>query len=414
MAGELAGTSLPRSRCPASLNDTLLRFSIDASVLQVAGSDIRFTHQLLQESLASRVLVEACQRTDKPATPFWPTRAWWRPGPWDVVAELAAEACLQDEALLQRLLAWLATAQPEVAARAWRSAGEPDMGAAWQQRCLRPWQAVLTDVAAHPDPRARAAIGRALAAFDADHRLGIGLRRADGVPDIAWVTIDDAQPWVYQGKPAKPLPRYALSAYPITIRQFQAFIDGGGYADDQWWQGLPDRPDQPANGWWRDANSPRETVNWSEAIAFCNWLSDKLQMPGITLPTEHQWERAAAGTTGREYPWGDGYRAGYANINERSSDVEGGVYIQRTTAVGLYPHASPDGLFDLAGNVWEWCLDKYDPNEPERDASRVFRGGSWNYGAGSCRAACRDRLLPGSRGDGVGFRVCVVSPILKR
>ena len=148
-------------------------------------------------------------------------------------------------------------------------------------------------------------------------------------------------------------------------------------------------------------------------MAYCAWLSDALGL-AIRLPTEWEWERAARGTDGREYPWGDGYRVGYANIDEKNSGA-GPTYLQQTTAVGVYPQgASPEGVLDLSGNVWEWCLNESkDPEriQPGGTGSRVVRGGSWGGSRHHARAACRSGDGPLNRGGNLGLRVLCVSHI---
>jgi formylglycine-generating enzyme required for sulfatase activity len=153
-------------------------------------------------------------------------------------------------------------------------------------------------------------------------------------------------------------------------------------------------------------------VDWYEAVAFSRWLAAQLNQP-IRLLTEQEWEKAARGTDGREYPWGNGYIKGRANVDESG---EKGEYLAQTTAVGLYPmDNSPYGVRDMTGNVWEWCLNKYDqPEQIEPDTSggrRVLRGGSWFLNPEFARAAHRYRDLPDFRGNDRGFRVLLSAPI---
>ena len=408
-----AATSLPRTNWPAGIAE-LLDFSRDASVLQLAGDDLRFTHQLLQEALASRALRQACD-SGLPASHFWPAHHWWQRNGWEVVAEIAAESLAGDLAAVQRLIGWLAQANPGLALDVWRRADAPPLPPDSLQATAAQWRPRLADASTEPSPLARAAIGRWLGALGLDDRPGIGLR-ADGLPDIGWVPIKSPKGFVYQGGRHPPLPDFDIARYPVTHRQFQAFIDAGGYAEPRWWQGLAQRIDAPVDAAWPDPNAPRESVNWYVAVAFCRWLSAALN-EDIRLPTEQQWERAASGTEGREYPWGQGYRVGNANCDEVTFDkLPGGVNVGRSTAVGIYPLTSAEGVFDLAGNVWEWCLnerEKPDKVGTAGDASRVLRGGSWYFNAQNLRAAFRFVDPPDGRGFNVGFRVCRVAPIDK-
>ena len=149
---------------------------------------------------------------------------------------------------------------------------------------------------------------------------------------------------------------------------------------------------------------PVDSVNWYEAQAYAAWL-------GGSLPTEAQWEFAARGEAGRKYPWGNHYptreRANFFTSDSKPDSEE----------VGSHPRGStPEGVQDLAGNVWEWCRDwfevypvagdlKLDPLGPLHGTGRVLRGGSYFYDVTLLRAALRNNDLPVSRYLNFGFRV---------
>lgn len=147
---------------------------------------------------------------------------------------------------------------------------------------------------------------------------------------------------------------------------------------------------------WRDSkwNGPTQPVvgvSWWEADAFCRWA-------GCRLPTEREWEAAARGPEGWDYPWKGEWREGICN----SSEADLGV----TTPVGIFPDsAAVCGAHDMAGNVWEWCNDIWDPSKlSDPDAGRVLRGGSWFNYLHLCRSAIRNFRRPDDRNDFYGFR----------
>jgi len=160
-------------------------------------------------------------------------------------------------------------------------------------------------------------------------------------------------------------------------------------------------PDVPIWGW-QDKN-PMVNVRWNDAQAYCKWA-------GGSLPTEAQWEKAARGIDGREYPWG--------KVFDRSRLQCG---TDRTGMAGRFATgASPWGVLDMAGNVWEWCSDWYDedyyrrapshnPPGPATGEKRVLRGGSWgNRNPDSFRVSYRYRNPPGGKSDRFGFRAASV------
>jgi len=261
-------------------------------------------------------------------------------------------------------------------------------------------------------PPRRLAIGDRLAEIG-DPRAGVGLDDR-GLPALDWVEIPGGE-FIYGEGEKRKLSTFHMARYPITNVQYQAFIDAGGYegkSASAWWRDL--KQPKPAQSSWPQANRPRTNVDWYEAVAFSRWLSTQLGYE-VRLPSEEEWERAACGRDGREYPWGKDYRTGYANIDEKNSKA-GEWYLEQTTAVGVYPQgASGEGVLDLAGNVWEWCLDKYgSPGKVEVDTSddsRVARGGSWGYGPDDARGSRRSGLLPDFHLNDRGFRLVSSAPI---
>jgi formylglycine-generating enzyme required for sulfatase activity len=165
---------------------------------------------------------------------------------------------------------------------------------------------------------------------------------------------------------------------------------------------------------------PVEGVSWHDAMEFCNRLSQRLGRR-YTLPSEAQWEYACRAGTTTPFHFGDTITPKLASYNASVSYGDGpiGEYWQQTTPVASFP-ANGWGLYDMHGNVWEWCADPWHETyegAPENDRpwidetadktrSRLLRGGCWDYVPGVCRSACRGIDHPGNRNDRVGFRVC--------
>ena len=223
------------------------------------------------------------------------------------------------------------------------------------------------------------------------------------------------------------LDEYLVGRYPVTVAQFRAFVRATAYrttAEEQgsgwvyvrrWcqvsgadWQ----HPRGPASDVVAEPDHPVVQVSWDDAGAFCAWASQVLGRT-VRLPTEAEWEKAARGTDGRTYPWG--------NDTPDESHCNFGWKPGGTTPVGHYsPQGdSPYGCVDMAGNVWEWTssLGKPYPYRADdgreaggRYGDRVVRGGGFGHYAGFLRAAFRSWLDPFDRLGGLGFRVCA-SPI---
>jgi formylglycine-generating enzyme required for sulfatase activity len=266
-------------------------------------------------------------------------------------------------------------------------------------------------------PPERAHLWRTLGKLGLDDRPGVGVK--DGLPDIDWVEVPQGEFIYGEEKVQISLDAFRIARYPITNAQFQCFIEDGGYETDTWWRWLAERP-KSERPHWNYPNHPRETVSWYEAMAFCCWLDARLheremlaQGLEVRLPTEEEWEKAARGTDGREFPWGN-YESGYANIDDTYQDA-GSYHLGQTTAVGLYPQgASPYGAMDMAGNVLEWCLSESgNPGDvPSRgEDARWFRGGCWYYDREFARCAFREVAASWDRSYTLGFRVVCGAPI---
>lgn len=200
------------------------------------------------------------------------------------------------------------------------------------------------------------------------------------------------------------LTRFYLSRHPVTNAQYEMFDPSHA------------RKRAPGAG----DRHPVIYVSSAEAVKFCQWLSSR-ERRRYRLPTEAEWEYAARGTDGRKYPWGDQEgRGDLANFADRNtvfawSDREIDDGFAESSPVGAFPvGASPFGIEDMAGNVWEWCIDflqpyrgtpKTNPPGAKTGAKRVYRGGSWKSRFNSLRATTRGSNVPNYSCNDLGFRV---------
>ncbi len=260
-------------------------------------------------------------------------------------------------------------------------------------------------------PRVRAAAGNALSRLG-DPRPGVGVG-TDGLPDIAWMPVEAGE--FPMGSNAasddeKPihsvdLDAFAIAKYPITNSQYACFVAATGREPPKHWGGRTP-PDELHT-------HPVRNVSWKNAAAFCDWLSEESGM-AIRLPTEAEWEKAARGTDGRTYPWGNESDKIQTLCNMNGTGIEG------TSPVGIFPAGeSPYKVAEMAGNVREWVNDWYDkdyyrvsprdnPQGPERGEYRVLRGGSWINSGSYVRSANRYNNFPDNWNVNDGCR-CVRS-----
>jgi formylglycine-generating enzyme required for sulfatase activity len=195
------------------------------------------------------------------------------------------------------------------------------------------------------------------------------------------------------------LPDYYLARTPVTNAQYAAFVQATGYPRPAHWESREPPPGKE--------DHPVVYVSWYSAVAYCNWLAEVTGKP-YRLPSEAEWEKGARGDDGRIYPWGDQWDARRCNNTE---DGQRG-----TTPVGAYPEgASPYGLLDMAGNVWEWTDSWYQAypgsdyqSEDFGEKYRVLRGGSWLSSQRCIRVSYRDFNPPPDIFNHftIGFRVC--------
>ena len=190
---------------------------------------------------------------------------------------------------------------------------------------------------------------------------------------------------------------FSIARYPVTRANYQAFIAAGHRPPSHWPEGL----------YFELLNQhPVVNISWHDALAYCHWLSENTAQC-YRLPTEAEWEKAARGASARTYPWGDEFDKTRCNTWEAG--------IGRTTPVDAYPTgASPYGVMDMVGNVWEWCSTlhadyPYRADDSREDLAaegwRTLRGGSWLDYEWGARCARRLSGQPDYVSRNTGFRV---------
>ncbi|MDM8563886.1 formylglycine-generating enzyme family protein, partial [Candidatus Marithioploca araucensis] len=189
---------------------------------------------------------------------------------------------------------------------------------------------------------------------------------------------------------------FAMSRYEITFDEYDAFAEATGR-------------EKPSDQGWGRGHRPVINVSWHDAVAYTKWLTEQMGQE-YRLPTEAEWEYAARAGTETDYWWGNEIGSNRANCHGSGSQWSG----KSTSPVGSFK-ANPFGLFDTAGNVWEWCADNWHKNykgaptdgtvwKGGDESYRVLRGGSWGSLPVYCRSAFRSRSTSDDRVQFVGFR----------
>ena len=217
------------------------------------------------------------------------------------------------------------------------------------------------------------------------------------------------------------LPAYLIARHAVTVGQFRAFVEAGGYRERRYWTAAGwawrevierSQPDYWDDGTWTgDERLPVVGVSWYEAAAYCRWLGEATGR-AFRLPTEAEWEKAARGSDERIFPWGDRFDAARCNVRA------GG--LGRTLPVGRFSPAgdSPYGCAEMVGNVSEWTLTRFTAypyvsgdgrDDPAGETERVTRGGSWHSPVLRARTSSRGMNDPFFADNDLGFR-CVCTP----
>ncbi len=237
------------------------------------------------------------------------------------------------------------------------------------------------------------------------------------------------------GSPEDELGRYSPEGpqHPVTIAQ--PFFMGKYPVTQAQWKAVAELPQverelNPDPSKFKSDNRPVEQVTWYDTVEFCRRLEKATRRP-YRLPTEAEWEYAARAGTTTPFHFGESITTDLANYRGTDLEYKGktypgaygdgpyGEYREETTEVGSFEVANVFGLYDIHGNVWEWCQDWWHESyegapvdgsawlvhEEDAEEKRVLRGGSWSNDPEGCRSAFRLRLAPGSADDGVGFRV---------
>jgi hypothetical protein len=380
-------------------------FEPRCGLLTTNGNQYSFWHSMFQEYLAARRILETTDPYNIVLAPYW-GKPWCR----DVVKLAISYLSLSGKVWPAKIVK---EAMPE------NGSGDIEKALLAAEAvvdiflCLREdgltkyvidrlWEIIGQQVGCETKARAGEIIG-----WLGDERDLTSFKKIEGgTYDLEWLGPVE-------------LESFMISTYPVSNQWYKDFVDAQGYATPEYWtpegrKWLEYTKVGHPRSWferkWRSPNSPVVNVNWWEADAFCRWLTIAKGDGVYRLPTELQWQAAAAGKGKRQYPWGDEWEAGRCNSMESKID--------RTTCVGLFPSGNTaEGVADMAGNVWEWCStahmemqavndfvfdlevqklvdeekwkEAFDLSEKKEMSEPVLHGGSWDGDDLSLRSAYR-------------------------
>lgn len=188
---------------------------------------------------------------------------------------------------------------------------------------------------------------------------------------------------------------FYIGATVVTFDQWQAYADDIRTAY------------RPSDMGWGAGDRPVMNVSWNDARGYLDWLTVRTGLHH-RLPTEVEWEYAARAGTATRFWWGDSPDRDFANFSTKRAEPGARPNARRTEPVRSYPQ-NPWGLFDMNGNVWEWCDDPWQtpalPDTPRSSGRRILRGGAWDSDPHMIRNAYRTHLADWVRMNNVGFRV---------
>jgi len=399
-----------------------------------------FIHLTFEEALAARGLVQVGQLNLKYSLAYiqkYLTDPGWREtillsiGVWGIIREESEKAGEVVRAMLKMDCGKDACRNILVAGACLADVGELGVGRLAAQEVIAALSAVSLNRQLLPATQRDAGFLLGRLAGNSPEML------ARIRPDLgSWVPIP-AGPFLYGDKKQKAIIEqpFCIAKYPVTNLQFRQFIEAGGYDQKGYWsvegwlwrtgeydtratdesfkRWLANRPAKKRGEplfWhdqkWNNPLGPVVGVSWFEAEAYANWLSKQKGHP-MRLPTEQEWERAACGRDGREYPWGNEFDRNKLNAapfwkQDDNADYAFDLDEATTSMVGQFPAgATPENVYDLSGNVYEWTNSWFE----EEQTNRVVRGGSWNGDRRDCRCASRLRSVPDSFLYNLGFRL---------